>query len=74
MTVYLNGNPEIIADNVSAVPSDVETLFIGGRQDNVANFEGKIDEVAIYDRALTPAEIADHFRASGLPPRPEAAN
>jgi hypothetical protein len=27
-------------------------LIIGGRRDVVANFEGKIDEVALYDRAL----------------------
>jgi hypothetical protein len=39
-------------------------LFIGGRNDGAANFEGKIDEVAVYDRALTADEIAAHVRAA----------
>ena len=39
-------------------------LFIGGRSDGTANFEGKIDEVAFYDRALTADEIAGHVRAA----------
>ena len=28
-------------------------------------FRGSLDEVAIYDRALTPAQIRTHFAASG---------
>ncbi len=41
-------------------------LFIGGKGDGSANtrFEGKIDEVAFYDRALDAAEIAAHVRAA----------
>ena len=34
--------------------------------DNFAGWEGKIDEVAVYDRALEPAEVARHYRAAGL--------
>ena len=36
-------------------------------------FRGSLDEVAIYDRALTPAEVTAHFLASGrrLAPDPE---
>ncbi|MEO2048428.1 MAG: LamG-like jellyroll fold domain-containing protein [Pirellulales bacterium] len=56
--VYLNGNPipEISesAPKLSAVPQ----LFLGGRNDNDSNFEGKLDEIAIYDRALTPEEVS----------------
>ena len=39
-------------------------MTIGGRDDHEATFEGKIDEVALYDRPLTPIEIAEHFRAA----------
>ncbi|MGP0065513.1 MAG: LamG domain-containing protein, partial [Isosphaeraceae bacterium] len=41
-------------------------LFIGGRGDGSGNtrFEGKIDEVALYDRALDADEIAAHVRAA----------
>jgi hypothetical protein len=54
--VYLNGNPtpEIEGEALPILP--VPQIFLGGRNDNVANFEGRLDEIAIYDRALTPAE------------------
>ncbi len=41
-------------------------LFIGGHFDGHHGFEGKIDETAVYDRALTAKEIARHYRASGI--------
>ncbi len=64
MTVYLNGNitPEIHGEADIGHPSGVRQVFIGGRNDNFANFEGKIDEVAIYDRALSADEVAKHFK------------
>ncbi len=67
--VYLNGNPvpEIIGEIEPGVRLGANTIFLGGRSDNVANFEGKLDEVALYDRALGPDEIAEHFRAAGFP-------
>ena len=40
-------------------------------KENDDNFEGKIDEVAIYDRALTQAEVAKHFQ-SGQPEGPNS--
>jgi len=68
VTVYLNGNttPEISGEAESSVPDGAE-LFIGGRCDNFANFEGKMDEVAIYDRVLSGAEAAQHYKSAGLP-------
>jgi len=45
--------------------ADVATVFAGGRTDPAANFEGRIDEFAVFDRALSPAEIATHFKVSG---------
>lgn len=65
VSVHLNGSasPEL-AGEVSGDPRDhAGRVFIGGRHDNGANFEGKIDELALYDRALTQAEVAEHFRA-----------
>ncbi len=55
VTVYLNGNrePEIAGQVGVAEPSGPEHVFVGGRSDDFANFAGKIDEVAIYDRART---------------------
>ncbi len=58
--VYLNGNktPEIDGEVDITYPADTGQIFIGGRNDNFANFEGKIDEVAIHNRPLAPSDIA----------------
>lgn len=58
--VYLNGEsaPQIEGTVPADFPPGYEHLFFGGRCDNVCNWEGRLDEVALFDRALTPAEIA----------------
>lgn len=73
--VYLNGNtqPEIAGEIDSSIPAQASEIFIGGRNDNFANFEGKIDEVSVYNRALTSEEVGAHYRASGLSAHPSAA-
>jgi hypothetical protein len=35
----------------------VEHFFIGGRNDNQSNWEGRLDEVALFDRPLSAGEI-----------------
>ena len=64
--VYLNGNPtpEISGQAEAGSPADTQQIFLGGRHDNSANFEGKIDEVAIYPHPLPADEIARHYRAA----------
>ena len=65
VSAYLNGNrtPELqVTSNEAASPE----FFIGGRDDHESTFEGKIDEVALYPRALTADEVAAHYRAAGL--------
>lgn len=58
--VYLNGHskPEIeaVADHPKA-----PNWFFGGRSDSVDNWEGRLDEIAIFDRVLSPSEISDLF-------------
>jgi hypothetical protein len=68
VTVYLNGQlkPEISGEAEIGFPSGVKQVFLGGRNDNFANFEGKIDEVAIYDRALSAQQAFEHYRAAGV--------
>lgn len=82
VAVYLNGDPgpEVAGRAAVGYASGVEQVFLGGRPiggsleqtateraDGLANFEGKIDEVSVYDRALTPAEVAAHYKAAGRP-------
>jgi hypothetical protein len=65
VSAYLNGNrtPELQVSE-DEVPS--LEIFVGGRDDHEATFEGKIDEVAVYPRALTADEVAAHYQAAGL--------
>ena len=54
--VYLNedAEPEIAVE--SPRPPALDQLFFGGRCDNQANWEGRLDEIAVFDRALSGAE------------------
>jgi hypothetical protein len=64
VTVYLDGRMEISAEAPLAEPG--AELFIGGDSEGTANFEGKLDEVSIYGRALQVSEVAAHFDAARL--------
>jgi hypothetical protein len=66
VSVHLDGNetPEVTGDLETGTQAGLSSLYFGGRQDRDATFEGKLDEVAVYGRALAPSEIADHFRAA----------
>ncbi len=68
VAVYLNGNttPEISGEVSVTRPEEMAELFVGGRNDGFAPFEGKVSDVAVYDRVLSADEIAAHFLASGL--------
>ncbi|NUN00380.1 MAG: LamG domain-containing protein [Bryobacteraceae bacterium] len=53
--VYLNGREEVSG---KAAPAGGDGILIGGRPAGDSNFEGRIDEVALYGRILSPAEVA----------------
>jgi len=58
--IYLNGNPtpEIATTVASTGLAPLEELFLGGRCDHHSNWEGRLDEIAIFRRALSPEDIA----------------
>ena len=68
--VHLDGRaePEISGTFQHTVPAGENSVFVGGRNDGLFNFEGKLDEVALYPRALATAEIAAHYQSSALTP------
>lgn len=55
--VYLNGALEIETTAKSELPPGFDDFFFGGRSDNQANWEGRLDEIAVFDRALTSEEV-----------------
>jgi hypothetical protein len=55
---YLNGALELEAAVPAQFPPGLEEHFFGGRSDNDSNWEGRLDEIAVFDRALTADEVA----------------
>lgn len=59
--VYLDGRLELAGEAPAASGS---TLLIGGREDGQSNFEGKVDEVSVYNRALAEDDVKAQYRAA----------
>ncbi len=59
VSIYLNGNPEpeIQRLGIASSPLNLSQFFFGGRSDNADNWEGRLDEIAVFDRALTAEEL-----------------
>jgi hypothetical protein len=57
--VHLNGNPrpDIQTQVEAGFPAGFDQWFFGGRSDNDSNWEGRLDEIAVFDRVLTAGEI-----------------
>ena len=66
VTLYLDGKEDGDGKAERGVADDVDGVFVGGRSDNFANLEGKIDEALVYGRALTAEEVGRHFAAAGV--------
>ena len=63
LTGYLNGSK--LGEATGSITHADENMIIGGRlKDNSHDlaFDGKIDDVRIYDRALSSAEVAQLYR------------
>jgi hypothetical protein len=60
--IHINGLP-VASATTSANAATVGSINIGRRATSPGtfNFQGRIDELAIYDRELTEAELADHY-------------
>jgi hypothetical protein len=56
---YLDGQFEIETTlPAKSAPAGFGQLFLGGRSDNDSNWEGRLDEIAVFDRALTAREVS----------------
>jgi len=61
--IYLNGQkkPELSFSLPAGKSGGGDQFFFGGRCDNVSNWEGRLDEIAVYDCPLSEEEIASLF-------------
>jgi hypothetical protein len=69
MRFYVNGVQTGTAIPRPAMVNNTHEISIGARKNTGAsaydlNFAGVVDEVAVYDRVLTPAEITAHYNAA----------
>jgi hypothetical protein len=72
VTLYIDGiarSLTTIADTLSASTLTTAALYIGGREVGhpTYSYDGYIDEVAVYDRVLSAAEVAEVYN-QGSPP------
>ena len=49
--------PEIDVKSPAGFPPAFDQFFFGGRCDNESNWAGRLDEVAVFDRALSVKEL-----------------
>ena len=61
--VYLDGREEI-RGGLEMTHGGSTEVFFGGRSDNFSNLEGRLDELAFYDRTLSGREVRDLYAAS----------
>jgi len=68
VVIYLNGNAvaDISGEAGQGFPANNNQVFIGGRNDGFAGFEGRIDEVSIYGRPLSADEVVSHYQAANV--------
>jgi hypothetical protein len=68
VSLYLNGDLERGANATAKLgyKSGVGLIFVGGRRDNFANFQGQLQEAAIFNRSLTGDEVAQQYAASSI--------
>ncbi|MFV0446508.1 MAG: LamG domain-containing protein [Planctomycetaceae bacterium] len=59
--VYVNGQLDIETQATAAFPASCHEIFVGGRSDATDSWEGRLDEVALFDRALTSDELQQLF-------------
>jgi hypothetical protein len=64
MKIYINGNLDNSLSVSITVATTTANLRIGGETYSGSRFSGLIDEVRIYNRALSEQEILEHYRNS----------
>jgi WD40 repeat protein len=72
-TIYVNGSPVASEKDDIIIPNPDAPLSIG-QTENLGFFSGLIDEIAIYNRALSPEEVKARWSALAPSTEPAAEN
>jgi hypothetical protein len=62
---YVNGRLDLETKAATGGLASLSQCFFGGRSDNDSNWEGRLDEIALFDRALTAEEV-EHLALLGV--------
>lgn len=68
VTVYLNGASSSLNTALGTHDFGIASIYLGW-DFPFTRFSGSLDEVALFDRALSPAEVQGLFAASQMPPQ-----
>jgi len=71
--IYVNGVEVLNGINTAPLPTDFTELFIGNAANQVEAVSGSLDDVAIFKRELTPAEVVS-LAGGASPASLEASN
>jgi hypothetical protein len=64
MRIYVNGVLEASTPSALSIPNTTYPLRLGSTDPAPTNrFAGRLDEIAIYNVALSAAEVAEHYRS-----------
>jgi len=62
VSIYLDGSLEIATSVTGTITTNTGDLQISGRENNNFDFEGTIDEVTIWNRSLSQAQILEIYQ------------
>jgi hypothetical protein len=64
LTVYIDGNVDNMTDDLTiGTSTNNADLFMGKTASNDRYYNGSLDEIRIYDRALSAREVEDHYNS-----------
>jgi glucose/arabinose dehydrogenase/fibronectin type 3 domain-containing protein len=72
MRLYINGVEAVSKPQTGAVQSSTNPLWIGGNTPYGEYFQGLLDEIRVYRRALTASEIQSDMNTSLVPTTPDS--
>lgn len=69
LRLYLDGAEVASSSSDETAERHPDTFFFGGSCANQSNFEGRLDEIAVFDRAIEADEAATLSQRKGIPAR-----